>query len=80
MPSEKRRQDDQWHIKKTFDLSHMATTAALVFSAFWFFATLDKRISMVEMRADDRDQAFQEFRMDIKEIKKLLWDMKPSDD
>jgi hypothetical protein len=71
----RRRQDDQWHVGKTVDLGHILTTIILVLSAFWFISDLNTRIAVVESKSADRDKIVDEIRVDIKEIKNLLWEM-----
>lgn len=71
----RRRQDDRWHIGKTVDVGHILTTIVLVASAFWFISDLNTRIAVIEARAEDRDKVVDEIRVDIKEIKTLLWEM-----
>ncbi len=71
----RRRQDDQWHIGKTIDAGHILTTAILVMSAFWFISDLNTRIAVVEAKSGAQDKIVDEIRGDIKEIKRLLWEI-----
>lgn len=75
MEEHRRRQDDQWHIGKTVDVGHILTTIILVASAFWFISDLNTRIAVIESKSEDRDKLVDEIRVDIKEIKNLLWEM-----
>lgn len=44
--------NEGWHVKKEVNIAHVLTTAAVIFSGFWFFADLDKRIdnNAIELR------------------------------
>jgi len=75
-----RRSDDGFHVRKVLDLSHILTTFALAISAVMYLADFDTRITVIEDRQKYRDEQFSEMRIDIKEIKRLLWDYTRGDD
>lgn len=71
--SPQRREGDSWHVSKTINLGHLATTGLMLVSLFWFFAQQDSRISQAELnikhlqdsRAQDiarTDKKFDEIR------------------
>ena len=52
-----------WHVSKTINLGHLATTVAMLMSVLWFFSVQDARIGQVELNIQhlqvsrDADQA-----------------------
>lgn len=51
MPEDKphRREGESWHVSKTINLGHLATTGLMLISLFWFVAQQDSRISQAEL-------------------------------
>lgn len=73
---ERRRRDDQWHVGKAIDLSHILTTISMVAAIGYFYmntvSDFDKRLALVE-----RDQeTTQDIKTDVRELKGGITDLR----
>lgn len=74
---------DRWHVSKTINITHLVTTASMIFAAMWYVAGQDNRISQAELnikhlqssRIADQASAqrqYDEFRTDLRSINAKL--------
>jgi len=77
MDDNKRRKEDNWHIGKAIDLSHILTTIVLVIGGSIYIGDMKTDIEVLKAQRLDDKSIVKEIRADIKEIKALLWEMRP---
>ncbi|TVO75126.1 hypothetical protein [Sedimenticola selenatireducens] len=48
------RRGNPWHLKREISVGHLLTTISMLLAAFWFFAGLDKRVTVLEQVSGSR--------------------------
>lgn len=64
MPEDRR----QWHLDKTFNISHILTTLAIAGSMFTYANNMDKRVAVLEARVTAQAEVAQRAQQDTKDL------------
>jgi hypothetical protein len=64
MPEDRR----QWHLDKTFNISHILTTVAIAGSMFTYANNMDKRVAVLEERVNTQTEVAQRAQQDMKDL------------
>jgi len=64
MPEDRR----QWHLDKTFNISHILTTLAIAGSMFAYANNMDKRVAVLEERLNTQTEVAQRAQQDMKDL------------
>lgn len=64
MPEDRR----QWHLDKTFNISHILTTLAIAGSMFTYANNMDKRVAVLEERVNTQTEVAQRAQQDMKDL------------
>lgn len=70
------KEKSQWHLDKTFSISHIITTASAIGAAFIFASKLDTRVTLLEQSDATRQREVSEvkaaFREELRDINAKL--------
>jgi hypothetical protein len=58
----------QWHLDKTFNISHILTTVAIAGSMFTYANNMDKRVAVLEERVNTQTEVAQRAQQDMKDL------------
>ena len=64
MPEDRR----QWHLDKTFNISHILTTLAIAGSMFTYANNMDKRVAVLEERINTQTVVAHRAQQDMKDL------------
>jgi hypothetical protein len=64
MPEDRR----QWHLDKTFNVSHILTTLTIAGSMFAYANNMDKRVAVLEERINTQTVVAERAQQDMKDL------------